>query len=1045
MANRIQLRRDTAANWTRVNPVLEDGEPGLEIETNRVKYGDGNTTWTNLSYSGGGSASFDYSTVQEGSSGPSNITSITGGDDTGVSLTSENWAQLMWVPETANVTIEDIGDGPATYTWAYVDDEGFHVEASVDEVKREWRFTTDGNLELPLGGKIGEVPSPTFVGNAVVITPADVTDDNQQLMIYPTQNEGNHLHMTSGNLAVTDIFLGDDYQYIRTRTDQGMTIGTGGGEMWSGNAWTFGANGILSTPGNVQVGNVATYGNISFVNTIRANNYAYANGVSILSGIAGGATDKLTNGAYEVALQANGVVTLGGTATLSNDGEFRIWADNDITVYRNGQDGYGIKAGNIENYTNNGLRTVVNSSGLEIKTGNLIIPNDKAVVYANGVNILDGVAGTYGNTEVAAYLAGNVTTGNLTVGNLIVTGNSSVINTESYVVEDNIIQMANANPADTLDLGFVAHRTVGGILQHTGLVRDASAGNWKLFSNVVAQPGSTVDFTDVVYDSLQLSGLGASSVTLTGPINFTASPPAFSTPGIQWPSGWQGDIYGNTQVASYLSANPQAGTYSNTNVAAYLTTQNITSANIGAFQTYANATFSTGAGSTYSNANVVANLQNFATSISTTANVTTTANIIAPNYLFANGVNILSTVSGGGGGSYANADVAAYLAANSAIYLGNPVTRPLLQANATQVFVGNATTVAQGGAGALGSTFIMNNAYYNTAGVMTARNTSASGAGQFEILGGTFNWNAASSATAGSATGMGVRMTLNSSALATQNGLSITSAGTLTVNGASGLVTGQAVGALFNTTATTINLGGAATTINMGASTVAVSVGSGTGSITVGSVNTTNIYTSNAVIAGGYISGTANIAITSAGNISGVGNIIGATSNTTITAGAAVTSFLSNGVMTTANVVASGNVTAAYYVGSGSQLTGVATSVTGSWTVATGTNNYSFTVDQNGTYMLWVLGNIPNGIIKWNATATISNNNVPVVGAQYAWVYTGGTTPIDFTSIPNQFVGTANTIVRSVGTGVASTNTFTFGITNSSGASCTVNYGYIKL
>jgi hypothetical protein len=154
---------------------------------------------------------------------------------------------------------------------------------------------------------------------------------------------------------------------------------------------------------------------------------------------------------------------------------------------------------------------------------------------------------------------------------------------------------------------------------------------------------------------------------------------------------------------------------------------------------------------------------------------------------------------------------------------------------------------------------------------------------------------------------------------------------------------------------------------------------------------------------------------------------------------------LSNGLITTANVVASGNVTAAYYVGSGSQLTDVATSVTGSWTVATGTNNYSFTVDQNGTYMLWVLGNIPNGIIKWNATATISNSNVPVVGAQYAWVYTGGTTPIDFASIPNQFVGTANTIVRSAGTGVASTNTFTFGITNNSGESCTVDYGYIKL
>jgi len=69
---------------------------------------------------------------------------------------------------------------------------------------------------------------------------------------------------------------------------------------------------------------------------------------------------------------------------------------------------------------------------------------------------------------------------------------------------------------------------------------------------------------------------------------------------------------------------------------------------------------------------------------------------------------------------------------------------------------------------------------------------------------------------------MGARMSLSSTALATQNSIGITSAGTLTVQGASGLVTTQSTGALFNTTATTINLGGAATTINMGAATVAV-------------------------------------------------------------------------------------------------------------------------------------------------------------------------------------------------------------------------------
>jgi len=48
MANKIQLRRDTAANWTTANPVLGQGEPGAEIDTGRLKIGDGVKDWKTL-------------------------------------------------------------------------------------------------------------------------------------------------------------------------------------------------------------------------------------------------------------------------------------------------------------------------------------------------------------------------------------------------------------------------------------------------------------------------------------------------------------------------------------------------------------------------------------------------------------------------------------------------------------------------------------------------------------------------------------------------------------------------------------------------------------------------------------------------------------------------------------------------------------------------------------------------------------------------------------------------------------------------------------
>jgi hypothetical protein len=50
----FRIRRDTAANWTTVNPTLALGEPGLETDTRRVKYGDGATAWNALDYAAGG-------------------------------------------------------------------------------------------------------------------------------------------------------------------------------------------------------------------------------------------------------------------------------------------------------------------------------------------------------------------------------------------------------------------------------------------------------------------------------------------------------------------------------------------------------------------------------------------------------------------------------------------------------------------------------------------------------------------------------------------------------------------------------------------------------------------------------------------------------------------------------------------------------------------------------------------------------------------------------------------------------------------------------
>lgn len=72
MTVRILLRRDLAAVWASVNPVLREGEAAYEIDTNRIKIGDGVTPWNNLPYALSGAAGIP------GATGPAGATGATG-------------------------------------------------------------------------------------------------------------------------------------------------------------------------------------------------------------------------------------------------------------------------------------------------------------------------------------------------------------------------------------------------------------------------------------------------------------------------------------------------------------------------------------------------------------------------------------------------------------------------------------------------------------------------------------------------------------------------------------------------------------------------------------------------------------------------------------------------------------------------------------------------------------------------------------------------------------------------------------------------------
>jgi hypothetical protein len=173
------------------------------------------------------------------------------------------------------------------------------------------------------------------------------------------------------------------------------------------------------------------------------------------------------------------------------------------------------------------------------------------------------------------------------------------------------------------------------------------------------------------------------------------------------------------------------------------------------------------------------------------------------------------------------------------------------------------------------------------------------------------------------------------------------------------------------------------------------------------------------------------------GNINITSNVQGTSANVDLVAGAYEWSFDNTG-----NLTLPGNTFSVNYANN--TPVDIITRFEGSWNVGTGNTTQSFTVDGNNTYQMWVEGNIPNGIIAWNATVTVTNTNVPVLGQQFAWNYEGGGNILMFNSIPAQIIGTAGAISNAE-PAVANTNVFSFGINNASGNVVDVRYGWIKI
>lgn len=151
----------------------------------------------------------------------------------------------------ANVLIES-----GAYSWSF--DNSGNIVGLSDNVTltaggNTWTFSPVGVMSLAGGG---DIVANTFTAltasgmnavQAIELKPGG-HNPSQYLRVYPTIGEGNHVHITTGDMMMSGLYLGDDVNHVQLGFGNNIVIGTQGGAVFGGNTWQFGGDGSLQLP-----------------------------------------------------------------------------------------------------------------------------------------------------------------------------------------------------------------------------------------------------------------------------------------------------------------------------------------------------------------------------------------------------------------------------------------------------------------------------------------------------------------------------------------------------------------------------------------------------------------------------------------------------------------------------------------------------------------------------------------------------------------------------------------------------------------------------